>query len=82
VDPKVVASELVGGLGPDADEVSGLISRLQSEMMTAAEGLQFEQAALLRDEIAELKSMLARDPVDGSPALPGDTADITADAEV
>ncbi|HEX3567951.1 MAG TPA: helicase-related protein, partial [Acidimicrobiales bacterium] len=82
VDPKVVASELVGGLGPDADEVSGLITRLEKEMLTAAEGLQFEQAALLRDEIAELKAMLARDPVDGSPALSGDTADITADAEV
>jgi excinuclease ABC subunit B len=82
VDPKVVASELVGELGPDADEVSGLITRLETEMLTAAEGLQFEQAALLRDEIAELKAMLARDPVDGSPALSGDTADITVDAEV
>jgi len=82
VDPLVAASELAGGLGLDADELTGLIGRLEKEMLGAAEGLQFEEAALLRDEIAELRAMLTRDPVDGSPVLPGDTADITADAEV
>ena len=58
------------------------IHRLEAEMLRAAEELQFEEAALLRDELAELRSLLVRDPVDGSPVLPGDTADITADAEV
>ena len=53
-------------LGPDADELSGLIHRLDAEMNRAAEELRFEEAALLRDEIAELRALLARDPVDGS----------------
>ena len=70
------------GLVPDADELTGLIARLKGEMLTAAESLQFEEAALLRDEIAELRSMLTRDPVDGDPVLPGDSADVTAEAEV
>ena len=70
-----------GALGPDADELSGLIHRLERRC-TAAEELRFEEAALLRDEIAELRSLLTRDPVDGSPVLPGDSADITAEAEV
>ena len=63
-------------LGPDADELSRLIHRLEAEMMTAAEELRFEEAALIRDEAAELRALLARDPVDGSPVLTGDTADI------
>ncbi|MGA8370306.1 MAG: UvrB/UvrC motif-containing protein, partial [Acidimicrobiales bacterium] len=82
VDRRPVADELAGALSPDADELTGLIARLEQEMLTAAGGLQFEEAALLRDEIAELRSMLTRDPVDGSPVLPGDSADITAEAEV
>jgi len=28
--------------------------------------------------VAELRALLSRDPVDGSPVLPGDTADIDA----
>ena len=82
VDPRAVAAELAGALGPDADELSGLIHRLEAEMLRAAEELQFEEAALLRDELAELRALLVRDPVDGTPVLPGDTADVTADAEV
>ena len=38
-------------------------------MTTAAEELRFEEAALLRDEITELRALLARDPVDGSAVL-------------
>ncbi len=68
-------------LGPDADELSSLIHRLDAEMNRAAEELRFEEAALLRDEIAELRSLLVRDPVDGSPVLSGDTADVEALAE-
>ena len=40
-------------------------------MSRAAEELRYEEAALLRDEIAELRPLLVRDPVDGSPVLPG-----------
>jgi (S)-2-hydroxyglutarate dehydrogenase len=45
---------MVAELGPDADELSTLIHRLQGEMQTAAKELHFEEAAMLRDEIAEL----------------------------
>ena len=34
------------------------ISELESEMLKAAEDLQFEKAALLRDQIKELKRMI------------------------
>ena len=34
------------------------ISELETEMLKAAEDLQFEKAALLRDQIKELKHML------------------------
>jgi excinuclease UvrABC nuclease subunit len=51
-------------------------------MNRAAEELRFEEAALLRDEITELRSLLVRDPVDGSVVLPGETADIDVAAEV
>jgi excinuclease UvrABC nuclease subunit len=50
-------------------------------MNRAAEELRFEEAALLRDEIAELRSLLVRDPVDGSPVLSGDSADVEDPAE-
>jgi excinuclease UvrABC nuclease subunit len=68
-------------LGPDADELSSLIHRLEDEMNRAAEELRFEEAALLRDEISELRALLVRDPVDGSPVLTGDTADVVAAAD-
>jgi excinuclease UvrABC nuclease subunit len=68
-------------LGPDADELSSLIHRLDAEMNRAAEELRFEEAALLRDEISELRALLVRDPVDGSPVLTGDTADVVAAAD-
>ncbi len=63
-------------LGPDADELSSLVHRLEAEMHKAAAELRFEEAALLRDEIAELRALLVRDPVDGLPILVGDTADV------
>jgi excinuclease ABC subunit B len=78
VDPRAVAAEMAHALGPDADELSSLIHRLDAEMTKAAEALRFEEAALIRDEIAELRSLLSRDPVDGSPVLPGETADVDA----
>ncbi len=56
----------VGGVGwaPGADmeppaEVAGLIGQLEEEMKAAAADLRFEEAALLRDELAELWSTAA-----------------------
>jgi excinuclease ABC subunit B len=80
VDPRAMAAEMAHAIGPDADELSSLIHRLDAEMVKAAEEMRFEEAALIRDEVAELRALLARDPVDGSPVLPGETADIDAPA--
>ncbi len=66
VDPAAVAAELARSLGPDADELSALIHQLDSEMRKAAAELRFEEASLLRDEIAELRGLVLRDPVDGA----------------
>jgi excinuclease ABC subunit B len=68
-DPRAEAAAMAQALGPDADELSALIHRLDAAMTTAAKELRFEEAALLRDEITELRSLLARDPVDGSAVL-------------
>jgi excinuclease ABC subunit B len=81
VDPRSVAAEMARAVGPDADELSSLVHRLDVEMNLAAKELRFEEAALLRDEITELRSLLVRDPVDGSVVLPGETADIDATAD-
>jgi excinuclease UvrABC helicase subunit UvrB len=75
-----MAAEMAHAIGPDADELSTLIHRLDAEMVKAAEEMRFEEAALIRDEVAELRALLARDPVDGSRVLPGETADIDAPA--
>jgi excinuclease ABC subunit B len=80
VDPRAVAAEMAHALGPDADELSSLIHRLDAEMVKAAEELRFEEAALIRDEVAELRSLLVRDPVDGSPVVAGATADVDVPA--
>jgi excinuclease ABC subunit B len=75
VDPRAAAAAMAQALGPDADELSSLIHRLDAEMNKAAEELRFEEAALLRDEVSELRALLTRDPVDGSPVLTGETVD-------
>ena len=41
-----------------ADEVVGAVRELEAEMKSAARRLEFEQAALLRDEIERLKKLL------------------------
>ena len=50
----------------DAREREALIQLLESQMREAAEALDFEQAALLRDQLLELKAM--GDPVRHAPA--------------
>ncbi len=82
VDPRAAAAEMAQAIGPDADELSALIHRLDAEMNRAAEELRFEEAALLRDEITELRALLTRDPVDGSAVLAGATADIEVTADL
>jgi excinuclease ABC subunit B len=80
LDARSAAAEMAHAIGPDADELSALIHRLDAEMVKAAEELRFEEAALIRDEVNELRALLNRDPVDGSPVLPGSTADVEAPA--
>jgi excinuclease ABC subunit B len=52
------AREAVGPKRPETEyDREELIGRLEGEMLDAAKGLEFERAAALRDQIAELKSM-------------------------
>jgi excinuclease ABC subunit B len=41
------------------DELARLIKELEKQMKTAAEGLEFEKAAMLRDQIFEMRTTLA-----------------------
>ena len=43
------------------DEIARVVSDLEVQMKQAAKELEFEKAALLRDQIVELKRMLAAD---------------------
>jgi excinuclease ABC subunit B len=54
--------------GVPVDELQRLVVRLEQEMRLAAGELRYEEAALLRDEIAELRLALAE-----SAGLPGGT---------
>ncbi|QQL45194.1 excinuclease ABC subunit UvrB [Sulfuriroseicoccus oceanibius] len=53
-DPRVADSE--GEQNASREDVMQVIADLQSEMREASVALEFERAALLRDQIAELKS--------------------------
>ncbi len=55
--------------GTDGD-LADLVARLEGEMTAAAASLRFEEAALLRDEIAELRALLV---VEGE-GVPGQTS--------
>ena len=48
------------------DEVVRLIKDLESQMKGAAKNLEFERAALLRDQVVELRRMVEVDPISGS----------------
>ncbi|OGO12516.1 MAG: hypothetical protein A2Z66_03355 [Chloroflexi bacterium RBG_13_66_10] len=41
------------------DDLARLIKELEKQMRSAAEGLEFEKAATLRDQIFELREVLA-----------------------
>ena len=45
------------------DEIQRLIKDLQSQMKTASKNLEFEKAALLRDQIVDLRKVMADDMV-------------------
>ena len=45
------------------DDLLRLIKDLESQMKTAARNLEFEKAALLRDQVVDLRKVLADDPV-------------------
>jgi excinuclease ABC subunit B len=54
------------------DDLARMIKDLESQMKTAARDLEFERAALLRDQIVELRRILEVDPVSkqATPVLP------------
>lgn len=55
------AREVIAGVIEETDEeydITALIGELQRDMETAARNLQFERAAILRDQIKELKEKL------------------------
>jgi len=45
------------------DELARMVKNLESQMKTAARELEFEKAALLRDQIVELRRIIEVDPV-------------------
>jgi excinuclease ABC subunit B len=45
------------------DEVLRIVKDLESQMKTAARDLEFEKAAMLRDQIVELRRMMEVDPI-------------------
>jgi excinuclease ABC subunit B len=55
----------MAGLDEDTEVTQDLINAIEAEMMEAAETLEFEKAATLRDRILELKNQLK-----GAPARP------------
>ena len=58
VDPFAEHSAKVAE-GGSADDTAAVIAQLQEEMVEASRALEFERAALLRDQINELKALAA-----------------------
>jgi excinuclease ABC subunit B len=53
--------------GIPKDEIARLIKNLESQMKAAAKNLEFEKAALMRDQIIELRKELVSEPVSPIP---------------
>jgi len=49
--------------GIPKDEIARLIKNLESQMKAAAKNLEFEKAALIRDQIIELRKELVGEPI-------------------
>ena len=71
-----LVAELLDFLGGDTDEV---IRRLEADMAAAAEALDFERAARLRDRLASVRKAIERQEMVGSRAEDFDTFGITSD---
>ena len=54
------------GLGDD--DTAAVIAQLEQEMVEASQALEFERAALLRDQIQELRGMAGISAGTGSPS--------------
>ena len=64
------AESFLAETGVDLD-FSQTIKELEEEMITAANNLEFEKAALLRDQIRELKRAMAGDAAEPKKDLKG-----------
>jgi excinuclease ABC subunit B len=67
---KVVAesrTQYTVATGIPKDEIARLVKNLESQMKAAAKNLEFEKAALLRDQIVELRKELVSEPVSPIP---------------
>jgi excinuclease ABC subunit B len=63
---KVVAesrAQYTVATGIPKDEIARLVKNLESQMKAAAKNLEFEKAALLRDQIVELRKELVGEPI-------------------
>lgn len=63
------AAEVIRDAGGDFD-VTETIREMESEMLTAAENLEFEKAALIRDQIRELKRRSGGEDAGAAPLTP------------
>ncbi len=68
VRARTTARQALGAASEEAFDRTELIAELEKEMLTAAEAMEFEKAARLRDRIAELKT-----PAGDPSAEPEDT---------
>ena len=60
------AASLLNDARMDVD-LTETLRELEEEMLTAANNLEFEKAALLRDQIKELKRMMGGEPAAAKP---------------
>ena len=49
--------------GKEPEELAAMTGRLEAQMKEAARNLEFEKAALLRDQVVELRRVMETDPV-------------------